>query len=184
MEIHPDFDLPWCKALLHAPDTTITETPTHPAAATPARDGRVSNSMFVETLYTPTAIRAQLNFTRPAAEPDALPAHTESCYLLSVGAGLDGLTGRAHGGFSALVLDQITGTLASRVSASEAPATATMTVDYRAPVDTPGVLLCRAWAVERSGRKTWVRGRLQDGRGRVLAEARALFVSPRAGGRL
>ncbi|KIW94377.1 uncharacterized protein Z519_04353 [Cladophialophora bantiana CBS 173.52] len=175
---HRDFDLPWCKNLLRS-DISIVEVPfQHPLRNdTPLNKG-VSNTMFRQTLYSPDAIRAQINFKRPTAEADSI-IPWEYCYLLSLGSGIDGKAGRAHGGFNALILDQITGTVASMVSGSFAPATATMTVDYKAPIDTPGVVLCRSWAVERQGRKTWVKARIEDGRGKLLASAKSLFVDPR-----
>ncbi|KIX93959.1 uncharacterized protein Z520_10296 [Fonsecaea multimorphosa CBS 102226] len=176
--IHPDFDIPWCKSLLQS-DISIVEVPfQHPSHNdTPLKKG-VSNSMFRHTLYTADAIRAQINFKRPATEADSITPW-EYCYLMSLGSGIDGKAGRAHGGFNALVLDQMTGTVASMVSGSAAPATATMTVDYKAPIDTPGVVLCRSWAVERQGRKTWVKARIEDGQGNLLASAKSLFVDPR-----
>lgn len=179
--IHPDFDHPWCHMILTSPSITITEIPTT-AGRPPDMSPDVSNSMFLTTLYSPSsnAIRAQINFRRSTSEADAV-TDTEYCYLMSLGDGLDGKRGRAHGGISSLVLDQMTGTTAAMVSGSTAPATATMTVDYKAPVDTPGVVLCRGWVVERSGRKTWVRAQIEDGEGRCLASAKALFISPREG---
>jgi len=134
--------------------------------------------MFLRTLYTPHGIRAQINFKRPTTEPDAIISY-EYCYLISLGDGLDGLTGRAHGGLNALILDHMTGSMSSQAMGSFAPATATMTIDYKAPIDTPGVVLCRGWVVEMSGRKTWARAVLEDGTGKVLASAKALFISPR-----
>jgi acyl-CoA thioesterase FadM len=89
------------------------------------------------------------------------------------------MSGRAHGGFNALILDQITGSTASVISGSFAPATATMTVDYKAPINTPGVVLCRCWAVEKQGRKTWLKARIEDGEGKLLASAKALFIDPK-----
>lgn len=134
--------------------------------------------MFIQTLYTPTAIRAQINFERTSKEPDSITGR-EFCYLLSIGTGLDGKTGRAHGGFNALILDHITGTTAAQTGGSLAPATATMTVDYKAPIDTPQVIISRAWAIERTGRKTWVRGVIEDGTGNLLASCKALFIDPK-----
>jgi acyl-CoA thioesterase FadM len=134
--------------------------------------------MFQQTLYTPFAIRAQINFRRPALESDSITSW-EFCYLLSLGSGIDGMSGRAHGGFNALILDQITGSTASVISGSFAPATATMTVDYKAPINTPGVVLCRCWAVEKQGRKTWLKARIEDGEGKLLASAKALFIDPK-----
>lgn len=164
-------------------DIEIAEVPTEEAKSVSHENPEVSNSMFLHTLYTPSAIRAQINFKRPTREPDAIISY-EYCYLLSLGSGIDGKSGRAHGGFNALILDQMTGSVAAQVSGSTAPATATMTVDYKAPIDTPGVVLCRGWAVEREGRKTWVKASIEDGSGRVLAAGKALFVSPRQGSKI
>jgi len=175
METHPDFDIPWCIDLLRS-DIEVVEVPTREMQNPPSSE--VSNSMFLHTLYTPSAIRAQINFKRPTREPDAITLY-EYCYLLSIGSGVDGKRGRAHGGFNALILDQMTGTIAAQVGGGTAPATATMTVDYKAPIDTPSVILCRGWPVEKSGRKVWVKASVEDGAGRVLAVAKALFVSAR-----
>ncbi|KAJ9602305.1 hypothetical protein H2200_013160 [Cladophialophora chaetospira] len=174
MEIPSDFNLPWCKAILSSNISNLENS----AAVVHRPDNPVSNSMFGQTLYTPTAIRAQLSFRRPTSEPDSIKPW-ENCFLLSIGSGIDGKTGRAHGGFNSLILDQMTGMTASLVSASEAPATATMTVDYKAPIDTPGVILVRGWPVERQGRKTWVRARIEDGEGKLLAGGKALFIDAR-----
>ncbi|KAJ9664550.1 hypothetical protein H2198_000201 [Neophaeococcomyces mojaviensis] len=176
METHSDFDLPWCKELLTSPTVEITNIPTQDSRI--SGDKRISNSMFSRTLYTSTAIRAQINFKRPTQELDAITPY-EYCYLLSIGSDLDGMTGRAHGGFNAMILDQITGEVSSNVTGSFAPATATMTVDYKAPIDTPGIILVRGWVVEMSGRKTWAKAVLEDGDRRVLASGKALFISPR-----
>lgn len=175
MKTHPDFEKPWCKRLLKS-DLEIVEVPNRDSI--PAEHESVSNSMFLHTLYTDSAIRAQINFRRSTREPDAVVPY-EYCYLLSIGDGVDGKKGRAHGGFNALILDQLTGSVASQVSESIAPATATMTVDYKAPIDTPGVLLCRGWAIERNGRKIWVKASIENGEGQVLAVGKALFISPR-----
>lgn len=177
---HPDFEIPWCKAILGSSDISIVDTPTDPASALrkPGKED-VSNTMFEQTLYTPHGIRAQINFKRPTSEPDAITPW-EYCFLLSVGTGVDGKTGRAHGGFNALLLDNLTGTVASVAAGATAPATATLTVDYKAPIDTPGVILCRGWPVERQGRKTWVKARIEDGQGELLAGGKALFIDPRS----
>ena len=182
MKHHSDFDLPWCQSLLSS-DISVVEVPPRDPKSLPTPD--VSNSMFLRTLYTDHGIRAQVNFSRATSEPDAItPANStapyEYCYLLSIGDGVDGKTGRAHGGFNALILDHMLGSMASRSSDSTAPATATMTIDYKAPIDTPGVILCRGWAVEINGRKIWVKGVVEDGTGKPLAAGKALFISPRA----
>ena len=174
MEYHRDFDIPWCNTLLNSNISDI-EIPTQRPRD---YDDAVSNSMFQQTLYTSKAIRAQINFRRPTSEPDSI-IPWELCYLLSLGSGVDGKSGRAHGGFNALILDQITGWMASIVSGSFAPATATMTVDYKAPINTPDIVLVRCWAVKKQRRKTWLKARTEDGQGKLLASAKALFIDPK-----
>lgn len=139
------------------------------------------NSMFNVTLAHEEGIRASLAFSRPCSEPDTVIDY-EDCYLVSLGTGIDGRPGRGHGGFTSLLMDQVTGGTVARAGQKEGedpPATATMTVDYKAPIDTPGVVLVRSWIIEISGRKVWVKGVMQDGSGSVCATAKALFVHPR-----
>ena len=176
MADHPDFQaLPWTQRLLASPNLTlIPENNTEDMTPT---------AMFNTTLYRPGAISAHISFSRPSTAPDALPGGAdERCMLLSLGHALDGKPGRAHGGFNSLVLDQLCGK-AAHYSAPNAipPATATLTVDYRAPVGTPCVVLARAWVVEVSGWKIWVRGVIEVGVGVVLASGRALFIAGREG---
>lgn len=54
--------------------------------------------------------------------------------------------------------------------------TATMTVDYKKTVSTPGELLVRSWLEGRSeGRKHWVKAEVLQG-GVVVSDARCLFL--------
>jgi acyl-coenzyme A thioesterase PaaI-like protein len=140
----------------------------------------VSNTMFDSTLSHPEGVRARVLFRRPCRDAEAA-SKFEECYLMSVGTGLDGKTGRAHGGLTSVVMDQLLGGTANRLAAQneDPPATATLTVDYKAPIDTPGVILARAWATEITGRKVWLKGSIEDGRGKVYATGKALFVHPR-----
>jgi acyl-coenzyme A thioesterase PaaI-like protein len=180
MAHHPDFKSQWCQALLA--DPSIEET----KSVSPAlSEKNVSNSMFNRTLSSNDAIRAQVSFRRPCKEPTAIQnaPHSlpqEDCIILSLGDALDGKAGRAHGGFSSLVLDQITGSCAHHFKPDPMPpATATITVDFRSPVATPCVVLARAWVVDMTGRKIWVRGVLEDGSGNIYAVAKALFILAR-----
>jgi acyl-coenzyme A thioesterase PaaI-like protein len=173
---HPDFDKEWCKKILSNHEIQWTTT---------ARDERmasgegISNSMFEYTLYSERGIRAHLSFRRPTKEPEAIDGW-EACFLLSVGNGVDGKAGRSHGGFNALILDHITGHVAAYAGPNPlAPATATMIIDYKAPIVTPCVILARAWLIELSGRKVWIKGVIQDGDGKVLSQAKSLFIAAR-----
>lgn len=75
-----------------------------------------------------------------------------------------------------MVLNHVAGATACEALGKTTLATATMTVDFKGPVDTPGVVLVRAWAVAREGRKTWVQARIEDPEGRLLAGAKVLFI--------
>lgn len=165
-EIRRDFDLPWCHKLLAEPKLSFTRE-------------TIQGTLFAKLLCKPGALQAHLQFRRLTREPDAVN-DTEDCMLLSVGSDLDGMAGRAHGGFSSLILDQLGGSCANQaVPNAIPPATATLTVDFKAPVLTPCVVLARAWVVEITGRKTWIQGVLQDGDGKVFATARGLFIAAR-----
>lgn len=179
---HPDFQLPWIRNVLSQPGLELIlgylrqDTQQDSNTANPI----ISSSLFTQTLAHPSGIRASLIFRLPSTSPDSV-SEWEHCYLFSIGSGLDGLKGRAHGGLSSLLLDHVTGAIAHHETGEQAipPVTATMQLDYRAPIDTPGVILARAWPVERSGRKMWVKSVLEDGQGKVFVEAKSLFVKPR-----
>lgn len=174
---HPDFQLKWVQNLLDQPNVT----PTRQIDGHAPWKRRRFNTMFNETLSHESGLRASFNFERPCSEPDSVSEH-EDCFLMSLGTGLDGRPGRGHGGFTSLLMDQGTGSTAVRSARDprdDPPATATMSVDYLAPIDTPGVYLMRSWVIELSGRKVWVKGVIQNGDGTPCATAKALFVHPR-----
>lgn len=169
---HPDFASPWCQKLLSS-DITPIQNP-------------FGGSLFARTLTAAdaNAIRRFILFTRRSTSSAAIPVAPpeeaiEQCMLVSIGDGADGKLGRAHGGLNALLLDHMLGRTASVASGSAAPATATMTVDYRAPIDTPGVFLVRCWPTSVEGRKVWVGGVIEDGSGHVKAQGKALFIAQR-----
>ncbi|KAK5165718.1 uncharacterized protein LTR77_008641 [Saxophila tyrrhenica] len=173
---HPDFTHDWCKQLLANPDIRWNTVTDEKNASKP---DKVSNTMFEYTLYSDRGIRSHLSFRRPSKEPEAVDGW-EACFLLSIGDGVDGKTGRAHGGFNGVILDHISGHIAHNASPNPiSPATATMTIDYKAPVSTPCVVLARAWLIEMSGRKVWVKAILQDGEGKAYATSKCLFILAR-----
>ena len=174
MGAHPDFANEYARAVLGGPGVVL-----EPEKKTSFKSQGVSNSMFETTLYTDRGIRAYQSFRRPSREPDAMYGQ-EDCLLMSVGDGLDGALHRAHGGFNSLVLDQVAGRCAHDSVPGPAPAaTATLTVEFKAPVQTPGLLLCRAWVTATERRKIWVSGVLEDANGRACATCKALFIAAR-----
>ena len=54
--------------------------------------------------------------------------------------------------------------------------TAYLRVDYKKPVPTPTVVLCRAWVERTEGRKMFTVGTIEDGEGGVYAKGEALFI--------
>lgn len=109
---HPDLDQPWIKSILADPQI---EWNPNTKNATPADS--VSNSMFEYTLYSDRGIRAHLSFRRPCREPESADGR-EACFLISIGDGVDGKTGRAHGGFNGVILDHISGNVAHNIAPS------------------------------------------------------------------
>lgn len=170
----PDFQKQWCKDVLANPNKQWTlQVPRGSYGST------VTNAMFERTLDAPERIRAHLSFNRPSQEPDAITG-VEECWLLSIGRDIAGAVGRTHGGFNAVILDQISGSMVHHSNPQPVPpATATLTVDYKAPVRAPSVILVRSWLVERSGRKVWVKAVIEDGKGNALCTSKGLFIFPR-----
>ncbi|KIW16971.1 hypothetical protein PV08_04162 [Exophiala spinifera] len=175
MKLHPDFNVQWCRSILSSNISNLVngrEVLLDPSSP-------ISNSIFTQSLYTSSAIRAHLSFQRPTSEPDSI-GPLEYCYLLSLGSGVDGKRARAHGGFNSLILNHLAGMTACEVFGSVTLAAATMKVDYKAPIDTPGVIFARGWAVARDGRKLWVRTDIEDAKGQLLARAKVLFINQRS----
>lgn len=131
--------------------------------------------MFSQTLWTATTIRAYHAFYMP------LPENTDFAYELNMmyalGTGLDGMTGRAHGGLVSLILDQCLGVCAT--NAHWADATAKLEVEFLRPVDTPGIVLCKSSVDRIEGNRVWMVGTLDDGMGKVYARGKGLFVRSR-----
>ena len=97
--------------------------------------------------------------------------------VLKLGSGVNGHVDICHGGFVSLLLDEVIGTAAENVrQPDKSTMTAYLKVDYKKPVPTPGLVLCRAWIETTEGRKMFGRGTVEDGEGTVMATGEALFV--------
>jgi acyl-coenzyme A thioesterase PaaI-like protein len=99
---------------------------------------------------------------------------------LSLGQAYEGPPGYAHGGMSALLLDQLLG--ATAIAAGLWGMTVRLETDYRRPVPLRTPLELRARVVEDAGRRTVVHGTIAAAAdpGTVLVEGRGVFVMPRA----
>ncbi|CAK7222682.1 hypothetical protein SBRCBS47491_004942 [Sporothrix bragantina] len=107
--------------------------------------------------------------------------------ILHVGKGLCGHPDIVHGGFVATLLDETLARCCFKALPHEIAMTATLDIDYRAPTPADSYLVLRAHTDKVEGRKAIVTGRLEvlpdpgsSEPGKLLAEAKALFVSPRS----
>lgn len=120
----------------------------------------------------------------------------EMIVLFDIGTGLNGLPGAAHGGIIATLLDEACGLfVASLVGPnaqnmllitarnkcatiwpSSVTATLYLNITYVKFVKTPSVIAIRCRLKERSGRKLFVNGQMEDSNGSVLSTVEALFL--------
>jgi len=97
----------------------------------------------------------------------------------TLGLAYEGPPGFVHGGMSALLMDQLLGSAAA--AAGLWGMTAHLELDYRGPLPLEQKLVLRARVAENEGRKSVITGTIAvaDDPGRVLVEARGVFVLPR-----
>jgi thioesterase superfamily protein 4 len=148
---------------------------------------------MAETLNTDRTISAWVAQYRLPGDEDGM-IH-ECRVLLNLGPGVNGHPDICHGGFVAVVLDEVMGlllvvneernrALGERGSGGRqrfrGPVfTASLKVDYGRPCPTPGVVLARALLTRVEGRKRFVNATLEDGRGGVYARGEGVFVAVR-----
>lgn len=189
--------VPWCTTLLSDPHFKITRT------SSPTPKPSTEDSFFGSTLATSSTIRACVTQLRSPSHTAAgleipYPAISEVRTLFSLGSGVNSHPHVAHGGFAATLLDEVMGDLLSvnkdyeeqrlrsqnKIQSHQLrPGATTMTVSlslsYRKPIPTPGMLLVRAWFDCVNGKKHFVCGAIENGTGDVLTQGRALFVRVR-----
>lgn len=176
--------IPWCRAII--------ENPLYHTSPTNSRrpKGTTEDSFFAETLQTDRTIRKCLsinvapddnfNFTFPIRE---------ALTFFELGNGVNGFPNICHGGFVATLLDEVMGILLSvnqeylhwqKGEAVEISyMTAYLNMRYLAPVTTPGIVLGRAKVEKVEGRKIYIRAAIEDGEGKELTVAEALFIKAR-----
>ena len=104
---------------------------------------------------------------------------------------MEGIAGTAHGGVVALMLDEVMAHLASEVFGRDNIITKHLNVEFKRRLDTPRVVLARAYMEEgeeevkgggfggEDRRKVKIRSRIEDGEGGVFAEGTSVFVKIR-----
>jgi thioesterase superfamily protein 4 len=161
--------VPWASKFFSDPTLQAFVNESRVAKATTNADSFVSR-----TLSTEETIRAWQSFYRAPGPSDK---YGEVLNLISLGDGVNGHVDTSHGGFIGVLLDEALGVAAEN---SRPPGKSTMTaylkIDYKKPLRTPGIVLCRARLEKKEGRKIWVKGQIEDGEGNVLSTAEALFL--------
>ena len=94
---------------------------------------------------------------------------------MELGAAYEGPPGHLHGGYCALVLDHVCGSLASRGNPDTTAATGTLTLRYQRPTRL-GHLRADAQITSIDGRKIFVSGQLADADG-VTVTAEGIFIT-------
>jgi acyl-coenzyme A thioesterase PaaI-like protein len=169
--------IPWCAKLLEGPDIVVDSRESNPSA----KDG-----LFAKTLNTHESIRALLPFYK---REDKSKRVDEVYALLSLGDGVNGYPGLAHGGIVSAMVDEVMGILTTinkeRKSMPEGDImTAYLNVKYRKPVATPQTVLVSARFRKVEDRKYFIDGMVKDGFGTILTTAEALWIQPKLSGKL
>jgi len=134
-----------------------------------------------ETLSTKDTIRAWQSFFKTPLNPVTEYSNVvagEVYTLLSLGDGMNGYPHIMHGGMLSTIMDEVMWLVASFHKPPDTTTfTAFITVNFKKPILTPSILLCRARLEEKSNRrKLFTKAILENGEGSVYATAESLFI--------
>ena len=104
--------------------------------------------------------------------------------FLHLGSDMCGHRGIVHGGCSATLLDEGLARCCFQALPNKVGMTASLTLNYRAPLPAESYVVLRATTTKVEGRKAWVEGRIESlaessQQPTVYVEASALFIEPR-----
>lgn len=164
-----DFDQPWCWKLINSP--LVKEVPFQSRTIT---RNSTMHSMFNRTLATNDTLRACQAFRLQNEREN----RTDCLLLASIGSGLDGHPGLAHGGTIATLFDEALA-LGGLMTLEQGKGfvTAELKLVYKAPLPTPSLVLVRVWVDKHEGRKVWVKGKMEDGHGLIYAMGESLYIT-------
>ncbi len=158
------------------------------------------NRFFAKTVYTDSTIPHILalnlkDFKTP--EPTSAPLKDESppkslsniashelIFLMTLGEDLQAHPSIVHGGFQAIIFDEIMRLLillhqnnVCTPGPRDIHYTANMTVSYSAPVIAPSSVLVRSRLVRREGRKWFTNGEIVNTEGQILTSAESMWIT-------
>ncbi|KXH36288.1 thioesterase superfamily protein [Colletotrichum nymphaeae SA-01] len=168
--------LPWCRALLKNP-TVVTFIP-------PSRVPENTNPhdrFFGKTLNNLTGIPACISFHTEATGRSVI---TELSSLFALSRGVDGYPNIAHGGMTAVLIDEVLGVLIQRNMDTERgdpifkmnTVTSSMNIKYLKPIKTPSVVLGTGQIKEIRGKKIMLKAVLKDADGMELVTCDSIWI--------
>lgn len=147
-------------------------------------------SLRRRNLITPTALvqdtEQQRNDVQQGGIKTSTSASPDALFLVSLGHDLDAHPSIVHGGFQAVLFDEIMRFVIllhqdriCRPGPRDIHYTVRMSISYRAHVTTPSDVLVRAWLTGREGRKWFLVGEIVDSGENVLTAAESMWVTAR-----
>ncbi|CAG8958387.1 hypothetical protein HYFRA_00011064 [Hymenoscyphus fraxineus] len=167
--------IPWCARLLANPNITIAQTPSR------IYKESTEDSLFAETLKTKDTISDCVTFHDKAKSDSDVIRQVNM--IVTLEHKVNGFPHVAHGGFIAVLFDEVMGTLLllnkQRVTSPPigSALTASMNVKYMAPLSTPQTVILTSTIKIIEGRKIFLEATLKDSSGIVAAKAEALWIA-------
>lgn len=168
---------PWCAQLL--------DDPKFDASPTLCRAGQESteDSLFAQTLNSKNTIKRSITLVKRML-PDQKEIDLIGV-LMELGDGLNSGPHILHGGIIGAILDDCAGQLltvnglgqkkGSGANENTGIVTASMTLNYSKPIETPAVVIAWAKLCGKTGRKYWIDTKLEDSKGSAV-ECNSLWV--------
>ncbi|KAH8891818.1 thioesterase superfamily protein [Thozetella sp. PMI_491] len=168
--------VPWVARLLSAPNQTTQVLPSRILRT----DGQ--DLFFSKTLRGQDTISAFLMVHEEPASPRELLRELKGVF--HVGRDLNGFTDILHGGAVMCIMDELMGSLTvANIERGALPVaqylTAYLKTTFKEPIKTPGTYLGVARLNRVEGRKFYLSQSIEDGEGKVLATAEAMWVKAR-----
>jgi acyl-coenzyme A thioesterase PaaI-like protein len=168
--------IPWCAELLNDKNLTAFISPSRQIKP----DG--SDKLFNSTLNTKTTIPEYVALYQQPQNQDAPIMELKAIFTL--GSDVNGFPNVCHGGIVATLLDEVMGELINvnlkhRTIKRTSYMTGYLNTSYKGKVTTPGTYLVVARMGKVDGRKLFISGTVEDGKGSVLTKGEALFIGLR-----
>jgi acyl-coenzyme A thioesterase PaaI-like protein len=146
-------------------------------------------ALSLKDFKTPEPTSALLK-DEPAPTSLSNVAPHELNFLMALGEDLQAHPSIVHGGFQAIIFDEIMRLLIllhqnniCKPGPRDIHYTATMTVSYSAPVIASSNVLVRSRLIRREGRKWFTKGEIVNSEGQILASAESMWITAKLVGR-